>query len=264
MRVIVKIIVVLVGALGLPPAEAAPPKQTGAFGVALDATPDFVRTFLAASYRPCSIARSVYRKRPEETAPPTAALAINPGLAEHDPDPLGPCKYSPAGDGLTDAIDARFAHPEVDGSQRLYFLEAFRVYPDVVYSEPPRVRTSFDDVRNELFRTYGKPIEERRERIASSAANFAKSLGVAKSVKREDYRVRYLWAAEGRLPDVEHEDAGCDCAGRYAKAVIEISRSPSTMPANKFYALSVRLIIEDPDLRRRQAAWNGQWQQQRQ
>jgi len=138
-----------------------------------------------------------------------------------------------------------------------------RDYPDIVYAQPPRLQSTFAEVRSMLFRTYGKPIEERRERVASAAANRIQSLGLAGNVKREDYVVRYLWAAEGRLPDVEREDTPCDCKVRYVKAVIELSRSPSTIPANTFYVLSVMLRIEDPDLRARQDGWNAQWQQRR-
>jgi hypothetical protein len=232
-----------------------------AFGIALDATPDSVKTFLAERYKPCRVGSSVYRHRMGEAEASIAAIEINPGLAQHDPGSLNLCAYSPAGDGVTDAIDARFTHPDVDRNQPLYSLEVFRAYPDVVHTGPPRVRIAFDDVRSELFRTYGKPIDQRRERIASSAANRATSLGIYKNVKREDYVVRYLWASEGRLPDVEHDDIGCDCTGRYVKAIIEISRSPSTIPKNKFYALSVKLVVEDPDLHTRQAAWNAQWRQ---
>jgi len=193
----------------------------------------------------------------------TAALTINPGLAQHDPSSLTVCEFSPAGEGITDAIEARFAHPDVDADRRLYSLLVLREYPDVVYAQPPRGRTTFDEVRKALFQTYGKPIEERRERVASDAANRIKSLGLAGDVKREDYLVRYLWAVQGRLPDAEHDDASCDCKARYVKAAIEISRSPSTKPANAFYVLSVKLLVEDPDLRTRQDAWNAQWQQQR-
>ena len=259
-RVAIQVVVVLVCALTFAPVEAATPKQTAAVGVALDATPDYVKSFLAKRYEPCNVARSIYRNRPGDTAPQTAELAVNAGLSAHDPASLNPCTYSPAGDGIVDSIEARFTHPDIDAKQPLYSLEAFRAYPDAVQAEPPRLRFTFDDARRELFRTYGKPIDERRERIVSSAASAAASLGVARKVKREDYLVRYLWAAQGRLDDVEHGDAACDCGGRYVKAVIEISRSPSTIPRNTFYALSVRLIVEDPTLRRRQDAWNGQWQ----
>ena len=166
----------------------------------------------------------------------------------------------PRATAVVDSIEARFTHPDIDAKQPLYSLEAFRAYPDAVQAEPLRLRFTFDDVRRELFRTYGKPIDERRERIVSSAASAAASLGVVRKVKREDYLVRYLWAAQGRLADIEHGDAACDCEGRYVKAVIGSRRSPSTIPKNTFYALSVRLVVEDPTLRRRQDAWNGQWQ----
>jgi hypothetical protein len=126
------------------------------------------------------------------------------------------------------------------------------------------LRNSFDELRAELLRTYGRPIDERRERVASSAANLAASLGIGDDVAREDYLVRYLWAAKGRLAKTEHEDAACDCGGPYVKAIIEISRSPSTVPRNKYYVLSVILRVEDPDLRIRQDAWNAQWQQRKQ
>ena len=237
--------------------EARAPRETAAFGIALDATPEAVKAFLDARYKECRSDRFVYRHG-DATGRQTAALAINPGLAAHDPASLTTCAFSPAGDGITDSIEARFAHPDVDPDRRLYSLLVFREYPDVVYARPPRVRTTFAEVRKALFQTYGKPIDERRERVASAAANRIKSLGLAGNVKREDYLVRYLWAVEGRLPDVEQEDAPCDCKARYVKAVIEISRSPSTIPADAFYVLSVKLQVEDPDLRARQDAWNAQ------
>jgi hypothetical protein len=242
--------------------EAHAPRATAAFGIALDATPETVKSLLDAQYKECRPDRLVYRHG-DAAGRHTAALAINLGLAAHDPASLTPCAFSPAGDGITDSIEARFAHPEVDPDRRLYSLLALRDYPDVVYAQPPRVRTTFAEVRKALFETYGKPIEERRERVVSTAANRAVSLGLGKNIKREDYLVRYLWATEGHLPDVEPEDATCDCKGRYVKAVVEISRSPSTMPPNAFYALSVKLLVEDPELRSRQAGWNGQSPQQR-
>ena len=249
------------GALCCALVQAAPPKQTAAFGVALDATPEVVRTFLAQRYDRCNVARSVYRQRSGDTAPRTAGLAINPGLAAHDPASLTPCTYSPAGEGIVDAIEARFAHPDVDPQQRLYWLEAFRAYPDVVQTDPPRVRITFETVRSELFRTYGKPIDERRERIVSYAASAATSLGVARKVRRDDYLMRYLWAAQGRLREAAQDEAACECTGRHVEAIIEISRSPSTVPRNQLYPLSLRLIVVDPALRRGQDAWNARWQQ---
>ena len=250
--------IAIAGVLACASGFAATPRQTAAFGIALDAAPDSVKRFLTEHYAPCTVARSIYRDGAAGTDTHTADLTVNAGLAAHDPASLDPCTYSPAGEGITDSIEARFTHPDVDPKQPLYSLLAFRVYPDVAEAKPPRVRVSFDDLRNELFRTYGKPIDERRERIVSYAANTAASLGVARKVKREDRLVRYLWAAKGKLPDVDREDAGCDCAERYVEAVIEISQSPSTIPRNKPYALSLRLLVEDPALRRSQGAWNAQ------
>jgi hypothetical protein len=253
---------VLVLALVLTPARAVTPKQTAAFGIALDATPQSVAAFLASNYKPCSIARSVYRQSPGATAREIAALAINPGLADGDPGSQNQCNYSPAGDDVIDAIDARFAHPDVDRKQPLHWLEVHRVYPDAIYARPPRFRMSFDELRSELLRTSASR-STNDGALPSVAANLAASLGVDKNIKREDYRVRYLWAAEGQLAKAAHEDSACECAGRYVKAVIEISRSPSTLPRNKFYVLSVNLLIEDPELRKRQAAWDAQWQQRK-
>ena len=255
-----RIAIAVAGALACAGAFAAAPKETAAFGLALDATPDTVKGYLAKRYARCNVARSSYRTHSSGTAPQIAELAINAGLAAHDPGSLTPCTYSPAGDGMMDSIEARFTHPDVDPKQPLYWLQAFRSYPDVVHATPPRVRTSFDDVRNELFRTYGRPSDERRERIVSYAASTERSLGVVKKVRREDYLVRYLWSVKGRLINADPEDAACDCADRYVEAVIEISRSPATNPPNKLYALSLRLLVEDPALRRRQDVWNAQRQ----
>ena len=255
-----RIAIVVAGALACAGVNAAPPKRTAAFGLALDAPPDTVKRFLAERYAPCNIGRSVYRNHPGDSAPPTAELAINGGLAAHDPASLIPCTYSPAGDGMVDSVEARFMHPDVDRKQPLYWLQVYRAYPDVVHAVPPRIRTSFDDVRSELFRTYGKPSDERTERVVSYAASTETSLGVVKKVKREDYLVRYLWSAKGRLTGTDPEAAACDCADRYVEAVIEISQSPATKPPNKRYVLSLRLLVEDPAWRRRQDAWNAQRQ----
>ena len=245
-------------------AHAAPPKQVSAFGVELGATPQSVASVLAERYRVCSVAQSVYHELPGESVQRIAGLDINPGLTFNDIGAPDICAYSPAGDGVTDSIETRFAHPAVDRNQSLYSIEATRVHPDVVYAPLPRLRNSFEQLRAELFRTYGRPIDEKRERVASSAANLAASLGIGQNVKREDYLVRYLWAAKGRLPTVENQDATCDCVGRYVKAVIEISRSPHTIPKNTFYVLRVVLFVEDPELRARQDDWNAQWTRSRQ
>jgi hypothetical protein len=240
-------------------ARAVPPKQVAAFGIELGASPQWVASSLADRFRPCSVVRSIYHESTGQAAQHIAGLDINPGLTFNDIGAPDVCSYSLAGEGITDSIETRFAHPDIDRNQALYSIQAQRVYPDVVYSPTPRLRNSFDELRAELFRTYGRPIDERRERVASSAANLAASLGIGQNVKREDYLVRYLWATKGRLPDVENEDSTCDCGGRYVKAVIEISRSPSTIPRNRFYVLSVALFVEDSELRARQDAWNAQW-----
>jgi hypothetical protein len=255
-----RVAIVIAGVLACASGFAATPRQTAAFGIALDATPDSVKRFLPEHYARCNVARSSYRNRPSGTSPQIAELTINAGLAEHDPASLNPCAYSPAGQGMMDSVEARFMHPDVDPRQRLYWLQAYRAYPDVVHVTPPRVRTSFDELRNELFRMYGKPSDERRERIVSYAASTETSLGVVKKVRREDYLVRYLWSAKGRLTNTDSETASCDCADRYVGAAIEISRSPATTPPNQFYVLSLRLLVEDPALTRRQDAWNAQWQ----
>ena len=255
----VPITIVVAGVMACASAFAAAPRATAAFGLALDATPDSVKGFLAKRYARCNVARSSYRNHSSGTAPQIAELAINAGLAAHDPGSLTACTYSPAGDGIVDSVEARFTHPDVDPKQPLYSLLAFRAYPDIVYAQPPRVQVSFDDLRKELFRIYGKPIDERRERIVSYAASTQTSLGVVKKVRREDYLVRYLWSANGRLTSTDADTASCDCANRYVEAAIEISRSPATTPPNKLYALSLRLLVEDPALRRRQDTWNAQW-----
>jgi hypothetical protein len=260
---VVRGVVLLAVAFGGGSIEAAAPKQTSAFGFTLGTSPHAAMALLKEQYQSCGVTQSIYHEVPGDSAQHTAALAINPGLTFNDIGAPDICAYSPAGSGITDAIEAQFVHPEMDRTQPLYSVEVQRLYPDVVYAQPARLRNSFDELRTELFRTYGRPIDERRERVASSAANLAASLGIGNNVKREDYLVRYLWATKGRLAETEYEDAACACEGRYVKAVIEISRSPSTVPKNKYYVLSVKLLVEDADLRVRQEAWNAQWQQQR-
>ena len=243
--------------------RAEAPTSDSVFGLALGASPQSVASALAKGYPACRVVKSVYRASPGDDGEQIAELAINPGVISND---FGPnlCVHSPAGDDITDSIEARFAHPDIDRARIAYSIAAKRVFPDVVYLKPLRFRNSFEELQAELFRTYGRPIDRRRERVASSAADLAKNLGIDRNVKREDFLVRYLWARKGRLPDVEREDANCDCGGRYVKAVIEISRSPSTIPKNKFHVLSLTLFAEDPELRARQDAWNAQRQRPKQ
>jgi len=196
-------------------ARAAAPKQVSAFGIDLGMTPQTVASTLAERYQVCNVVKSIYHASEGDTAEHIAALEINPGLTFNDIGAPDVCSYSPAGDGITDSIEARFLHPAIERDQAVYSIEAKRVYPDVVYSPLPRLRNSFDELRSELFKTYGRPIDERRERVASSAANLAASLGIGQNVKREDFLVRYLWAQKGRLTDVENEDwYGGDLSGQ--------------------------------------------------
>jgi hypothetical protein len=188
-----------------------------------------------------------------------SGYAINPGLAHDDLASPGLCQDGPGGAGTTDSVDLRFAHPEVDAREPLYFMELTRLFPDAVYADDKRITHTFESLRAALFRRYGKPSDQHRAEVASSSANLATSLGIGRKVRREDYVVRYLWSAKGRLPPEEHQDATCDCGGPYVKAEIEISRSPETLPRNRYYVLSVRLLVEDPLIRGRQDGWNAQW-----
>ena len=255
-----RLFVALIASSALSLAHADAPKEAAAFGVQLGASPNAAASILANRYPPCGAIESAYRELPAERTQYIAGLDINPGLTFNDLGAPDVCSYSPAGDGVTDSIEARFVHPDVERDQPLYQITATRVWPDVIYAPMPKLRNSFDEIRSELFRMYGKPIDERRESVASAAANLASSLGIGRNVKREDYRVRYLWATTGRLAAVEHEGTACDCGPRYVKAVIEISRSPSTMPKNRYYVSTMTLLVEDNGLRSRQEAWNAQAQ----
>jgi len=252
-------IVACAALFGSAGAFAKPPAQPGAFGFNLYSTPTVAMSTFERDYKPCNPVRSLYHERPGDPGQVTAGLSVNPGLMYNDIGAADVCSFSPAGDGITDAIEAKFVHPDIDANQPMYSLEVQRLYPDVVYGHPARLRNTFEALRAQLLRTYGRPIDERREKISSSAANLAFSLGIGKDVKREDYLVRYLWAAKGRLVDQEREQSTCQCEGPYVKAVIEISRSPSTIPKNTFYVLSVTISTEDQELRARQDKWNAQW-----
>jgi hypothetical protein len=247
-------------ALALAPEALASPPRFKVFGLELGIPPAAAASILDLDYKACRADRSIYHAVAGDPAEKIAALSINPGLTFNDIGAADICASSPAGDGITDSIEARFVHPEIDTAQPLYGAYAKRLYPDVVYASPAKLRNSFDAIRAELMRLYGRPIDERREQISSSAANLAASLGIGRQVKREDYLVRYLWAGNGRLLDQEFEDSSCNCSGRYVKAIIEISRSPSTIPKNRFYVLSVQISVEDSALKARQDEWNAQWQ----
>jgi len=229
-------------------------------GVALGATPTQVAAVLARDYPVCQPARSIYHAGGREKEETTAALSINPGLSSRDIGAADLCAFSPAGEGVSDSIEGRFLHPSLDTDQPLYWLRTHREFPDFAYGKTVKPPNSFEALRAELMRRYGRPVDERRTPTVSSAANLASSLGIGRQVRREDQLVRYLWAASGKLAEQEFEDTSCVCTGRYVKAVIEISRSPAAAPGNRYHVLSVTMTIEDPALRARQDAWNAQWQ----
>jgi hypothetical protein len=231
---------------------AEPPKQGSAFGFVLGATPASLETLLGRQYPNCEVRRSIYHEVPGDVGPVLAGLTINVGM-------LDTCAGSPAGSDITDYVDVRFVHPSIDRSQPLYQAEVERAYPDILYSPERRIRYAFERLRAELFRTYGRPTDERREEAVSASASLAASLGVGKGVKRQDYLVRYLWSSKGRLPDVEYEGSVCDCGARYAKATIEITRAPTTIPKNEYYVTHITLLVEDNVLGDRQREWDAQW-----
>ena len=236
------------------------PLHAAAFEIELGASPSAVTSILARQYRSCLPISTVYRRVAEEATDQIAALSINPGLASKDVGSPELCPESPAGSGITDSIEARFVHSSIDAAKPLYSLLVHRLYPDLAYGTRPRVRNAFEEIRAELFRMYGRPTDERREKLASSAADLASSLGIGSMIRRDDHVVRYLWAAKGKLADAEYEATPCDCGQRYVKATMEISRSPSTVPGNVFYVLSLTILVEDNPMRARQDAWNSQWQ----
>ena len=230
-----------------------------AFGIALGASPDAVMAVLARDYPVCQPARSVFHEVAGQQTESTAELSINPGLIDKDIAAADLCSYSPAGDGISDSVEANFMHPSLAPGQPLYSLHVHREFPDFVYGQGAKPANSFDELRAQLMRRYGRPIDQRRVATVSSAANLASSLGIGKQVRREDQLVRYLWSATGKLSDQEFEYSSCECAGRYVKAVIEISRS-ATAPKNWYQVLSFTITIEDPAQKAQQDAWNAQWQ----
>jgi hypothetical protein len=241
-------------ALGASEARAAQPKTLSVFGLALGPGPESVRKTLSERYPHCAILPSVYHASSGYLTDVIAILDIARGT-------LDVCRDGPAGSDVEDAISVIFAHPAVDPQQPLYQIDFQRSYPDVVLGSPAKIRYSFDKLRAELFRTYGVPVDERRERASSASADLAKSLSLGRGVQREDYVVRYLWAAKGRLLE-DRESTECDCGARYVKAELEISRSPSTIPKNQYYVLSLKIFVRDEEIGMRQDAWNAQWQGQ--
>jgi hypothetical protein len=240
-------------------ASADTTKRLDIWGLGLLDNLTSAQALLARNYPHCAPVRWPYHESPTHPGEVIGGLAINPGLAHNDMGRLDLCPDSPGGEGLTDGVELRFAHPDVDPNQPLYFIEVKRVFPDIVYSDDKHVAAPFDSLRAQLIRKYGAPADQRQQAVASSSANLAHSLGIGPKVERHDYVVRYLWSKTGRLPAEEQENTICKCGGPYVEAEIEISRSPLTQPKNRTYVLSERLLLQDPDLAERQDAWNRRW-----
>jgi hypothetical protein len=177
-------------------AHAQAPRQPAVWGFAPGISPAAAAAKLAAEYANCRTEQTTYRRAAGLPPGLIASLAINPGLAHHDLASPDFCQDSPAGAGITDTVELRFAHPEVDPGQALYRIEVKRVYPDAVFAADKRVAHSFERLRASLLREYGKARDERREKTASASANLAASLGVGRAVRREDFVARHLWAMQ--------------------------------------------------------------------
>jgi hypothetical protein len=233
-------------------AHGEAPKGLTAFGATLGQSPDAVRAVLTKRYPTCAILPSVYHESPGFPPDVTAIFDIARGT-------LDVCRDTPDGKDLEDALSVTFAHPSIAEGQPAYQIYAERVFPDVALAPRGKIVHSFNKVRDELFRLYGKPTEQDMQPIASAAADLEKSIAVGSNVKREDFRVRYLWASRGHL-EANLETPTCDCGPRYVQADLEISRSPSTSPKNQYYVLSLHLLVRNAELGTKQDAWNAQWQ----
>jgi hypothetical protein len=236
-------------------AYAEAPKQVTAFGLALGQTPELVRSILTERVPRCAILPSIYHESAGYPNDVTAIFDIARGT-------LDVCRSGPGEGDVEDALSVNFAHPSIAEKQPLYQIDWERTFPDVALVPHSKIEYSFDKIRAELFRTYGRPTSQRKERITSAAADLAKSLALDKNVQREDALVRYFWASTGRMPE-SRDSTECDCGPRYVIAELEISRSPSTNPKNQYYALSLSIFVRDAALGARQDAWNAQWQQQK-
>jgi hypothetical protein len=233
-------------------ARAEPPKQTTAFGLALGQTPATVEAILSQRYPGCGILPSYYHETPEYPSNVTALFDIARGT-------LDECMAVPEGKDLKDSLTVIFTHPSIAESQPAYQVDIDRNYPDPALVRNGKIVYSFDQIRAELFRIYGRPTEERRENITSGAASLERSILPNANARREDYRVRYLWATQGHVSD-NLEVPICDCGARYVEAFLEISRSPTTNPKNQYFVLFLHIFIRDSELGARQDKWNAQWQ----
>jgi hypothetical protein len=234
--------------LAAPAAYAEPPRTKGVAGIELGDAPDDVLSQLRKDYAQCNLQRSVYQALPGENERPLAEVAINEGT-------LQSCAGTPEGGDLQDALVVRFAHASVEPGRSVFHIRRERTYPDAALAAA-RIQYPWDKLLASLRKTYGRPTDERREHVASASTNAAVSLGIGGDIKREDVRVRLLWAPRGRLA-ADRDLEECDCGGSYVAAEIEITRSPRTRPANRFFVTKMTLFVEDPELRRRQEAWNA-------
>jgi hypothetical protein len=232
-------------------ARAEAPRSVSVAGIALGDTSASVTAHLRRVYPQCKLKRSIYRALPGEDARPVADVALNERT-------LDVCPGTPEGSDSVDVVVARFAHPSIDPQGGVFEIRFDRSYPDPALSSAREVRYPLEKVLAKLRQQYGRPTDERRDRVASTSANLAKSLGVGSTVKREDFLVRLLWADSGKL-DADWSAERCACTGRYVHAQIEMSRSLATRPANRYYVTRVAVSVRDTETWNRQQAWNAQW-----
>lgn len=229
--------------LSITCAHAEAPKQLSAFGLALGQPPESVQSLLSHLLPNCSSDPSIYHESEGYADKITAILDVGQGSR-------GICRSGPEGDQVQHTLSLTFAHPSIAAGRPLYQIKWHRAFPDVALAPHAKMEYSFDKARSELFRTYGRPTEVREEKTTTAAA---------KNAQREDKLVRYLWATKGRLPK-DLQSTVCDCGSRYVIATLAISSSPSTIPKNQFFVLSLNIFVRDNDIGARQDEWNAQWQ----
>ena len=238
--------------LSIAVAHAEAPKQLSAFGLKLGQSPALVQLLITQQLPQCAIDPSVYHESEGYPAKVTATFDIGVGAANI-------CRSGPAAHQFQQTLSAAFAHPSIAASQPLYQIEWRRVFADAAMGSDAKNGYPFDKARTELFRMYGRPTDVSEVVTATGSPSLANNRIAGANVQREKKLVRYLWATKGHLSE-DVRSPVCDCGAQYVTATLEILRSPSGVPKDKYFVGSLMIFVRDGDIGTRQDEWNAQWQ----
>jgi hypothetical protein len=211
-------------------------------GIALGSTPELVRHALEQRFPDCPMTINGYRDESGKVTHVVASFEIEPLINQ--------CGEETASTDVSEAVEARFAHPDVDSRQPLFALKVTRRFARPISNRLVRYRLS--DVESGLIEKYGSPVDRQQTRTVYSPDYVMKFGLKGRFTPTEKVIVRYLWAKAG---SANEKSATSDWGPSYVRAEIELENAKEVLPKGALYVVSVHIeaidrVLDDRELER--------------